>query len=69
MNLQIQTHQINMNFTLNITDTSSTFMFSLALVSNTRTPIDSPKRTASWVSTCFRAGSSFLFPTESEQEG
>lgn len=39
-------------------------MFSLALVSNTRTPIDSPKRRASWVSTCFLAGSSFLFPTE-----
>lgn len=39
-------------------------MFSLALVSNTRTPTDSPNRTASWVSTCFLAGSSFLFPTE-----
>lgn len=41
-------------------------MFSLALVSNTRTPTDSPKCTASWVSTCFRAGSSFLFPTTGE---
>lgn len=47
--------------------TSSTLMFSLALVSNTRTPTDSPKRTASWVSTCFRAGSSFLFPTGREE--
>lgn len=43
--------------------TSSTLMFSLALVSNTRTPTESPNCIASVVSTCFLDGSSFLFPT------
>lgn len=43
--------------------TSSTLIFSLALVSNSRTPIWSLNRRASAVSTCFRDGSSLLLPT------
>jgi len=43
--------------------TSSTLMFSLALVSNSWMPICCAKVWASAVSTTFLSGSSFLFPT------
>lgn len=49
--------------------TSSTLMFSFALVSNRLIPICSANFCASVVSTTLELGSSFLFPTKHKDEG
>ena len=65
--ININKRQINITYDnyiiFSFLHTSSTFLLSFALVSNSWIPIWSAKRRASAGSTCFRSGASSLFPT------